>query len=163
MPTKSKSRRGSRGKVETRAERNITWIHDFCRVPEGKDVGKPMRLRDWQQSDLKKIYDNPHGTRRAIISFGKKNGKTALAACLLLLHLAGPEAVPNTQLPSTAQSREQASVLFSLAAKMVRLNPELDLNQGGVIARRRSSRHRQGDDFFGPKRRRAVQGRQHHH
>lgn len=140
MPTKSKSRPANRGKAETRAERNIRWIHGYCRVPEGKDVGKPVRLRDWQQDDLRKIYDNPAGTRRAIISFGKKNGKTSLAACLLLLHLVGPEAVANTQLPSTAQSREQASVLFSLAAKMVRLNPQLDLQQGGVINIRDSAK-----------------------
>ena len=110
----------------TRAERNVEWIETFCRVPEGKDIGKPIRLRDWQRDDLPKIYDNPAGTRLAIVSFGKKNGKTSLAGCLLLLHLCGPEAIPNTQLPSTAQSKEQAAVLFNLAAKMVRLNPDLD-------------------------------------
>ena len=61
----------------------------------------------------------------AILSFGKKNAKTSLAAFLLLLHLCGPEAIPNTQLPSTAQSKEQAAVLFNLAAKVVRLSPTL--------------------------------------
>src|SRR5690606_16530705 len=69
--------------------------------------------------------DNLHGTRRAIISFGRKNVKTALAAFLLLLHLCGPEAVANRQLYSAAQSREQAAILFSLAAKIVRMSPEL--------------------------------------
>ena len=109
----------------SRAERNIRWIENNCYVPEGKDVGKPVRLRDWQKRELRKIYDNPHGTRRAIISFGRKNGKTALAAFLLLLHLVGPEAVPNSQLLSAAQAKEQAAILFSLAAKCVRLSPEL--------------------------------------
>lgn len=84
-----------------------------------------MRLREWQKHELRKIYDNPHGTRMAIISFGKKNAKTTLAAFLLLLHLAGPESVANTQLPSTAQSKEQAAVLFELAAKVVRMSPTL--------------------------------------
>ncbi len=64
----------------TRAERNIKWIEDNCRVPEGVDVGKPVWLRPWQQKEIKRIYDNPHGTRRALLSFGRKNGKTALAA-----------------------------------------------------------------------------------
>lgn len=114
-----------RGKTETRAHRNIRWIERHCRVPEGKDVGKPLKLRSWQKDALVKIYDNPHGTRRAIFSVAKKNGKTSLIACLLLLHLAGPEAIRNTQLPSTAQSREQAALVFDLAAKMVRLSPEL--------------------------------------
>lgn len=59
------------------------------------------------------------------MSFGRKNGKTALAAFLLLLHLCGPEARPNSQLYSAAQSRDQAAILFSLAAKVVRLSPTL--------------------------------------
>lgn len=109
----------------TRGERNIVWIERFCVIPEGKDVGKPVRLRDWQKDNLKKIYDNPAGTRMAILSFGKKNAKTTLSAFLLLLHLVGPEAIRNTQLPSTAQSKEQAAVLFDLAAKIVRMSPDL--------------------------------------
>jgi phage terminase large subunit-like protein len=119
---------GARGKSkrnETRAERNIRWIGEVCRVPDGRDVGKKLELREWQKAELKKIYDNPAGTRRAILSFGRKNGKTAFAACLLLLHLCGPEAKANSQLYSAANSREQAAVLFGLASKMVRMSPDL--------------------------------------
>lgn len=111
--------------AQTRAERNIAWIEDYCRIPEGKDVGKPVKLREWQRHELTRIYDNPHGTRRAILSFGRKNGKTALSAFILLLHLCGPEARPNSQLFSAAQSRDQAAILFSLAAKTVRMSPDL--------------------------------------
>ena len=106
-----------------RAKRNIAWIQEYCRVPEGKDVGKPVELRPWQRKEIEKIYGSP--TRRAIISFGRKNGKTALAAFLLLLHLCGPEYKANSQLYSAAQSREQAAVLFNLAAKCVRMSPDL--------------------------------------
>lgn len=94
-------------------------------MPEGRDVGKPVKLRTWQRREILRIYDNAAGTRRAIISFGRKNGKTALAAFLLLLHLVGPEARANSQLYSAAQSREQAAVLFALAAKMVRMSVDL--------------------------------------
>jgi phage terminase large subunit-like protein len=114
------------GRRLSRANRNIKWIETHCRVPDGKDIGKQVKLRAWQKRDLRKIYDNPAGTRTAIITFGKKNGKTSLAACLVLLHLCGPEHVPNSQIPSTAQSRDQAAILFNLAAKMVRLEPKLD-------------------------------------
>lgn len=109
----------------SRADRNIAWIEHYCRIPEGRDVGKPVVLRSWQRDELRKIYDNPSGTRRAIISFGRKNGKTALSAFLLLLHLCGPERRPNSQLYSAAQSRDQAAILFSLAAKTVRMSPDL--------------------------------------
>lgn len=108
-----------------RGNRNIAWIQEHCRVPEGRDVGKPVRLRPWQKADIRKIYDNPAGTRRAIISFGRKNAKTTLAAFLLLLHTCGPEARANSQLNSAAQSKEQASILFKLAAKVARLSPTL--------------------------------------
>lgn len=111
--------------VLTRAGRNIAWIEENCRVPEGRDVGKPVRLREWQKEELRRIYDNPHGTRRAILSFGRKNGKTALSAFILLLHLCGLEARPNSQLFSAAQSRDQAAILFALAAKVVRMSPDL--------------------------------------
>jgi phage terminase large subunit-like protein len=108
----------------SRAQRNIRWIEEYARVPEGKDVGKPVKLRPWQRKEIERIYGSP--TRRAIISFGRKNGKSALASFLLLLHLCGPEAKPNSQLYSAAQSREQASVLFNLAAKCVRMSPDLN-------------------------------------
>lgn len=107
----------------TRGERNIAWIEAHCLTPEGRDVGKPIKLRKWQRSIITGIYDTR--TRLAVISFGRKNGKTALAAMLLLLHLVGPEARPNSQLYSAAQSRDQASILFALAAKMVRLSVAL--------------------------------------
>lgn len=106
-----------------RANRNIKWIERFCCVPEGKLVGQPVKLRKWQRNLIREIYGSP--TRRAIISFGRKNGKTSFAAFLLLLHLCGPEARANSQLYSAAQSREQASVLFGLAAKSVRMSPAL--------------------------------------
>lgn len=107
----------------TRGERAIRWIETHCRVPEGKDIGKPIKLRPWQRKVVGGLYSSR--TRMAIISFGRKNGKTALAAMLLLLNLVGPEAKANGQLYSAAQSREQAAILFALAAKIVRLSPTL--------------------------------------
>jgi phage terminase large subunit-like protein len=108
----------------TRGEDNIAWIETYCRVPAGKFIGQNVRLRPFQNQIIRGIYDQP--TRRAIVSFGRKNAKTSLAAMLLLLHLCGLEARANSELYSAAQSRDQAAVLFELAAKMVRLNPRLE-------------------------------------
>jgi phage terminase large subunit-like protein len=120
-----KPSKGATGRPETRAERNINWIEKHCFIPEGRDLGKGVKLREWQRAEIRKIYDNPAGTRRAIISFGRKNAKTTLSAFLLLLHLSGPEAIVNSQLYSTAQSRDQAAVIFALAAKIIRMSPLL--------------------------------------
>lgn len=104
----------------------IEWIEANCRVPEGKFVGQPIKLRPFQKKIIKSIYDTP--TRRGIVSFGRKNAKTTLAALLMLVHLCGPKARANSQLFSAAQSREQAAILFALAAKIVRMSPLLRAN-----------------------------------
>ena len=116
---------GGARKGLSRGERNCDWIETYCRIPEGKFVGQRVVLRPWQREIICGIYDNPSGTRRAIVSFGRKNSKTTSSAFLLLLHLVGPEARPNSQLFSAAQSRDQAAILFALAAKMIRLGPDL--------------------------------------
>lgn len=107
----------------SRGERNAAWIERHCRIPEGRFVGQQVQLTPEQRRWISRIYDEP--TRLFILSMGRKNAKTALAAFLLLLHLCGPEARPNSQLYSAAQSRDQAAILFSLAAKVVRQSPDL--------------------------------------
>jgi phage terminase large subunit-like protein len=109
----------------TDGEQVIDWVQVYCRIPEGRDVGKPVVLRPWQRDIILSIYDNPNVTRRAIVSFGRKNAKTTLAAFLLLAHLCGPVHRPNSQLFSAAQARDQAAILFELAAKIVRMSPDL--------------------------------------
>jgi len=111
--------------VETRGERNIRWCQEHLRLPEGKFVGQTFKMAPFMQDDFKAIYDNPNGTRRAIITRGRKNAKSVECAFVLLLHLCGPEHKKNSQLYSIAQSRDQAGILFSLAAKMVRMSPIL--------------------------------------
>jgi len=113
--------------VYSRADDVIDWIEQTCYIPEGIHIGKKVVLCAFQKTAIRDIYDNPSGTRLAIISYGRKNAKTSLAAFLLLAHLCGPEGCRrrNSQLFSTAQSREQAAVVFQLAAKIVRMSPRL--------------------------------------
>ena len=63
--------------------------------------------------------------RRAIFSLGRKNGKTLLAAALVLVHLVGPEAERNGEIYSAANDREQAGQVFKMARQMVEAEPEL--------------------------------------
>ena len=73
----------------TRAERIIRFIETYLRTPEGAHVGEPIRLAPFQQDFIRAVYDNPAGTRRAILSMGRKGGKTSLIACLLIASLVG--------------------------------------------------------------------------
>ena len=109
----------------SRAARVIAFIEKHCLTPDGAHVGKPMRLADFQKQFIRDVYDNPTGTRRALLSVSRKNGKTGLIAGLVLAHLVGPEAKLNSQIVSGAMSRDQAALVFNLAAKMVQLSPKL--------------------------------------
>ena len=110
----------------TRAERVMRFCESMLRVPEGTDVGQPLRLQDFQEAFIYAVFDNPTTrTRRAIYSVGRKNGKSAVVACILLAFLIGPEAKRNTQLVCGAMSREQAAVVFRLACQMVQQSPKI--------------------------------------
>lgn len=109
----------------SRAARIIRFIEGYLCVPEGKDVGKPMVLADFQKKFLIDVFDNPHGTRRAILSQGRKGGKTALIAAILAAFVVGPEARQNAVLVSGALSREQASLVFRLCCLMIQQSPKL--------------------------------------
>ena len=93
----------------------------------------PRRRSGWSANRAKKfhrkfildVFDNLHGASRAYLSVARKNCKSALITAILLAHLVGPEARQNSQIISGARSRDQASLVFKLAEKMVRLSPEL--------------------------------------
>ena len=111
--------------MKTRGEKVCQFIERYCLIPEGSKVGQPIKLLDFQRKFVLDVYDNPAGTSRAYLSVARKNGKSALIAAIVLAHLVGPEAKQNSQIISGARSRDQASLVFKLAEKMVRLSDEL--------------------------------------
>lgn len=112
----------------SRADRVIAFI-EHLKVPDGRGAGQPLRLREWQKKKLRKVYtrdaDDVRLINLAILTMGRKNGKTALVAALVLVHLVGPEAVAFGQLYSIAFDRSQAAIVFNLARNMVLMDPYL--------------------------------------
>ena len=135
MPSSAAKRktRAPRRDLE-RAENVIKFIERYLRVPKGDFVGRPVRLREWQKKRIREMYSTP--TRLCIWSMPRKNGKTALIAMLVLAHLAGPESRRNAEIYSAAQAREQAAIVFDMAAKMARMSPEIN----GMIVVRESAK-----------------------
>src|SRR5579864_4401499 len=122
-------RRAASARNDERAERVCAFIENLT-VPSGVGVGRPIRLRDWQRDFIFDVYAPQHTdgsrlVRRAIFSLGRKNGKTLLAAALVLVHLVGPEAERNGEIYSAANDREQAGQVFKMARQMVEAEPEL--------------------------------------
>lgn len=121
----------------TRADRAIQFIETFCKVPEGPMAGQPVVLEKFQKRFIRDVLDNKAITRRAILSIGKKNGKTCLIAMLLLVFLVGPEARANSQIVSGAMEREQAAIIFNYTLKTIEQDPLLRLLVNPVESRKR--------------------------
>jgi phage terminase large subunit-like protein len=113
------------GRTETRGEKVCRFIERHLKVPEGDLIGQPMKLAEFQRRFILEVYDNPNGTSRAYLSIARKNAKTALIAAIVLAHIDGPEAFPNSQIVSGARSRDQASQIYKYASKMVAASPTL--------------------------------------
>lgn len=113
----------------TRAERVIAFIEDLP-ITAGKLAGTQMSLRPWQREFIKAVYAEDAEGRRpirtAVLSMGRKNGKTQLAAALGLCHLLGPEAEPRGEVYSAALTRDQAAKLFQEMCAILAAHPELD-------------------------------------
>jgi phage terminase large subunit-like protein len=113
-----------------RALRVVQFI-ECLTIPSGKGQGEPFKLLKWQKDFIFNVYapmkgDGKRRIRRAILSIGRKNGKTALAAALVLVHLIGPEARLNAELYSAASDRNQAAIIFKAVRQMVELDEELE-------------------------------------
>lgn len=109
----------------TRAEIIMRFAETYLYVPEGKLVGQLIKLEEFQEAFIYSIFDNHVPTRKAYLSLGRKNGKTALIAVILLAFIIGPESRKNSQIVSGAKSREQAALVYKLMIKMLRQNPLL--------------------------------------
>lgn len=103
----------------------MRFVEKHCYVPEGALVGQPLRLIDSQEAFYYALFDNPAGTRKAILSVGRKNAKTATIATVVIVFLVGPEAKQNSQIVSGALSREQAGLVYNLASKIIAFSPTL--------------------------------------
>lgn len=129
-----KARASSKGfsvrRDRERAAKVIKFIERLI-VPTGEGQGKPFKLRPWQKRFIRAIYEPTDRetrrrlVRRAILSIGRKNGKSAMIACLALVHLIGPEAIPHGEIYSAANDRDQAAIIFKVAQQIVEADAEL--------------------------------------
>ena len=105
----------------------IAFAHALV-VPAGKHVNTALRLRKFQIDWIRAVYNrldentNQRVVKQAVLSVARRNGKTLLAAVILLAHLAGPFKRPNATIVSAATTRKQAGIVFRFVKDMVRVN-----------------------------------------
>ncbi len=118
-----------RQKYTERVKKIIRFI-ELLKIPSGKGEGETFKLMPFQKEFINAVYgpvdkDGKRIVRRAILSMARKNGKTMLTACLVLVHLWGPEKSMNAECYACANDREQAGILFRYCAQIVRADPDL--------------------------------------
>jgi len=98
-------------------------------ITSGVETDKKLKLRPWQVEFIRAVYDPSRDGRRlvrtAVLSMGRKNGKTQLAAALALCHLSGPEAESRGEIYSCANDRFQASKIFHEMVALIDKHPYL--------------------------------------
>ena len=97
---------------------------------KGTWAGKPFELLDWQERIIRDLFGvlKPNGYRQfntAYIEIPKKNGKSELAAAIALLLTCG-DGEERAEVYGCAADRQQASIVFEVAADMVRMCPALN-------------------------------------
>jgi phage terminase large subunit-like protein len=106
-----------------RGEKAVRFVRKL-RLHEGKFAGKPFPLQGWQERLIRRIYGpvdelGRRQVRTAFIMVPRGSGKSSLAAALGLLHCFGPEKEPGGQVIAAAADREQASIVFGAASRMI--------------------------------------------
>ena len=67
-----------------RGEKVCAFIEAYCKIPEGAQVGKPIKLMKFQKQFILYVYDHPHSTTSLLLCFARKNGKPVLIAAGVL-------------------------------------------------------------------------------
>ena len=110
------------------ADYAVGFIECLCHT-KGTWAGKPFELIDWQEQIIRDIFGTlkPNGYRQfttAYVEIPKKMGKSELAAAVALLLTCG-DGEERAEVYGCAADRQQASIVFEVAADMVRMCPAL--------------------------------------
>lgn len=108
----------------------VAFFEKLLAHTTGEWAGKPFALQEWQRDDVVrplfgwKRDDGSRKYRRAYIEIPRKNGKSTLSAGLALYMLFADNE-PGAEVYSAAADREQASIVFDTAKRMIEASPVL--------------------------------------
>ena len=123
-------RRRKQGIDAAAADRAQNFFETCLVHTKGKWAGVPFTLSDWQRDDIiRPLFGTirPDGLRQyrtAYLERGRKNGKSEEAAAVAL-YLLTSDGEEGAEVYGAACDRDQASIVFHLAADMVRRSPYL--------------------------------------
>ena len=127
IPTKFKAEDSTYDKDA--ADFAVMFIESLCHT-KGTWAGKKFELIDWQEQIIRDLFGTlkPNGYRQfntAYVEIPKKQGKSELAAAVALLLCCG-DGEERAEVYGCAADRQQATIVFDVAADMVRMCPALN-------------------------------------
>lgn len=113
---------------KARADRAVSFI-EMLRHTKGEWAGKRFWLLPWQERIIRDLFgvvraDGTRQFRTAYIEIPKKQGKSELAAAIALYMLYADNE-PSAEVFSAAADRQQASIVYDVAKRMVEMTPAL--------------------------------------
>ena len=113
---------------KAKADRAVNFIR-YLKHTKGSWSGKPFELIPWQEQIIRDVFGvvKENGYRQfntAYVEVPKKQGKSELAAAVAL-YLLCADKEQRAEIYGCASDRQQASIVFEVAADMVRMSPEL--------------------------------------
>lgn len=138
-----------RGAQVSQAENAITLINQLTHT-KGPFAQKAFDLRPWQVQILKKLFktqkDGRRQYRQCLLMLPRKNGKTELAAALAIYFLLFDGEIGG-EVYSAAADKDQAALVFNVAAQMIRNDPELEAACEIIDSQKRIV-HRKSGSFY---------------
>lgn len=131
---------------EHRADKAVTFFEKYLTHTKGKWAGKPFMLTGegslkWQYDLIRRVFgtvdENGHRQyRKVYCEIPKKNGKSDIAAGIAVKLLVA-DGEQGGEIYSAAADRDQASIVFNIAAQMVRNNTALSRRLRIIDSQRR--------------------------
>lgn len=135
-----------------RADRALQFVKNLTHTKD-KWAGVPFDPRPWQQAIIRELFgrmraDDParRAYRTCYIEIPRKNGKSEIAAAFALYGLIG-DGVTGAEVYSAAADKDQAALVFGVAAQMVRNDPALSARLKVIDSQKRIIDHKTGSFY----------------
>ena len=134
---------------ETQAQRAVRIINNLTHT-KGSFAGQSFDLRPWQKKIVQQLFktrkDGLRQFRTCLLMLPRKNGKSEIAAALAIYFLLF-DGEMGAEVYSAAADKDQAALVFNVAAQMIRNDPEL-LEQCEIADSQKRIVHRKSGSFY---------------
>jgi phage terminase large subunit-like protein len=141
--------KGRRAVTPSAADRAVRLINQLPHT-KGPFAGQPFNLRPWQERIIRQLFttraDGRRQYRTCLLMLPRKNGKSELCAALAIYFLLFDGEIGG-EIYSAAADKDQAALVFNVAAQMIRTEPELDAKVEIVDSQKRIV-HRKSGSFY---------------